>query len=856
MTDFLVQQAIQNIWCTPTQDQQQIIKLAKITRFGGVYSKVQVIWRQYSLPLPGTLFHVYQIGGISPSHLGLRVPQGPGVWVSMADSCMSQETIIDLYNINGIQSPRVLAWYTVTADGDLIVAVQHYQKVAIDYNTEDLFMRVYHNAYYGSDRRNNAVDFIEVAGGIMRNTDAILALQNKFQKASEKGTTYAFVNGYLVPSLNMLTVAVDDVAEYVYDGSIYSVEELQVSDLSAFDSTLDLKRKYLLHPATALKTTITYQDDIDFFIYKKDDAGRFQGLYFHRNAVDAVRMVTHADYAITLTYLAAYAASQEGWTDLNDLTIRMQMRKSGWRRPLINESNRIRELYKLPDSEILEAMIGIGATVPEWTAAHLEASGYTKVMRSSLANITPTLTQDALGYNAMASYLAPTPQFTKNVSGDFLVDIPLNLQYRSTVYEFDFQGLLLGWYLHTQGAVWRTQNASTHLVQIISGYGTTRLDERYGARTAAVDATLDYRMYSCAYHNGLPDNIWQDVTGSSAYVIGGVGNLNWVTPPSTTYTMVRSNRDFLGYDLLLPIQSGVLKFVLTSEQDRGTGFQNTLMQVPMGELDLFMNGRALVEDIDYFVRFPEVIIVNKKFIDHGAEAQKITIRFCGHSQANMERAVYGDRGFVSHGVLSNNDRFDVRDGKVLHIAVGGAVYDRTELKFAETSSAVIVPGVENGSPYVVRDIVVPMRGTTNAKTYELRDAALLVDKHVSDYLTTKLPPPTFTDVDVIPSLYPVYSPFCSALIDDLKNGILTDARINEQYNDDTLRDMCKFYEQYLEFEPTRAPNTVDPDYVSVQAYYKDVVTDLTLFQYRFLSRAVSLYLNNAVVLSHYVTATV
>ena len=855
MSDYLVQQAVQNIWCTPTQDMQQIIKLAKITRFGGVYTKVAVMWRQYNLPVANVLFHVYQVGGISPRHLGLTMPAVAGLWLKMSDVCMKEASVVDLYNLKGVQSPRTLCWYTITEDADLVIAVQACDKLDINYNTEDLFMRVYHNAYFGSVRRDPTVDFIVVKGGVLKSTDAILALQNDFNIWAAKGPTYAFVNGYLVDKIDLLTVKVNDVAEFLYDGAIYASEEILVGDLAVFDSTLDVKRKYLLHPLSALKTTITYQDDVDFFAYVKDVNGRYKGVYFHRNAQDAIRQVTHADYALCIAYLAAYAEDQN-WPDINAVTIRIQMRKSGWRRPLVNEANRVKELYKLPDAEILAAMVGVDATVPEWQAATLEASKYTEIMRSGIKQITPTIAQAAYGYNAMSQLLAPTPQFTQNINGQTVADIPVNLQYRSTVFEYDFQGKLLGWYAHTIGGTWAAVNANTHLVEILTGYGVTQLDERYGYQALQVDPAFDYRMYICGIYNNLPDNNWQDVTGDPIYVINAANTLTWLTSANTTYTMVRSNRDFLCYNLNLPVQRGVIDFVLSSEQKRSNGYVNTLMQVAMGELDIFMNGHALVEGVDYIVNFPLVVIINKRYIDLTKANQLITVRFCGHSQKDMTRNDLGDRGFVSHGVLSNNNRFDIRDDKVLHIAIGGAVYDRSELSFAETHSGVNVPGVPNGSPYVIRDVVVPLRGTTNAKTYESRALALITDQHVSDYLTLKLPAPTFTELDVIPSLYPIYSPFTSALIDDLKSGLFNDNRINGQYSDDVLRDMCQYYEKYLPFEPTREPNAVDLDFVSVQPYYKDVVTDLPLFQYRFLYRAVDLYLNNAASLSRFVTATV
>ena len=40
-----------------------------------------------------------------------------------------------------------------------------------------------------------------------------------------------------------------------------------------------------------------------------------------------------------------------------------------WHRPLINEHSRIKELYKLSDDMIMQAMVGALANIPEWQAS-------------------------------------------------------------------------------------------------------------------------------------------------------------------------------------------------------------------------------------------------------------------------------------------------------------------------------------------------------------------------------------------------------------------------------------------------------------------------------------------------------
>ena len=59
MFDYLVNHAIKNAWCTPGQDKQAIVRLAKITPFDGVWNYFTSLWRQIALPVKTTKFHVY-----------------------------------------------------------------------------------------------------------------------------------------------------------------------------------------------------------------------------------------------------------------------------------------------------------------------------------------------------------------------------------------------------------------------------------------------------------------------------------------------------------------------------------------------------------------------------------------------------------------------------------------------------------------------------------------------------------------------------------------------------------------------------------------------------------------------------
>lgn len=850
--DFLVDHALKNVWCTPNQDLQSIVKPARLTPINGVWNTVRVLWRKHRLPEQSVRFHVYQIGQLHPLLMGLF--ESDNKWSTLAEACNQKKMIIDVYSAKGVQMPRTQCWFMITLDKNLILAVKEQDKIAFDLNTEDLFIRVYSNAYFHSNRSDPLNDYIEVRGGVVNTTNDILVLQNRFNDLSAlPGAVYAFVNGMKVNAINLFSVRPDDAVEYIYDSSILQVLDFPVDSLLTFDSTLDNKFKYLLHYPGAGNNTIDFHDDVDVFIYKPGLNGNSKGIYYHRNQPDALRMLSHKDYSIPSAYVVAYADAQPDWTVPEQLTVRLHIRKSGYDRFLIDEDNRIKELYKLPDEKIVAAMIGIDATVVNWTAASLEDSFYTELMRKNLIGVTRQLTQDAYGYNAISKLLGDTPTAIRDVNGNLGIDVPHGLFRNSTAYEYDINGKLLDYHFHNLGTVYLARNAAAKLVEMVAGVGDFILDEVYGDMVVTLDPTADYRMYVCPKVNGVPTNVWVDVTGGGQYA--KINNtLTWLINPTEFYPLVRSNKKILTYTLQLNADDGLLRFSFNTDQKRGDVTTRWVMQIPMGELDLWLNGYSLIEDVDYVVNFPEVVIINKKYLSNPlTQTQRIDIRFSGFCTNTLQRFKPNDRGFIKYGVLSHNNRFDIRDDKVMRIVVGGKCMHRDSLSFSESDSSVTVPNALNGVPYMLRDIVVPLKGVAVDDTYTLRAKSKVIDQRISDYLSVMIPEAEQTGPNVIETLYPVYSPFCCKIIYDLINGDLVDARMTQNYNDTVVTQICQPYEYLLNYDPTQEGHTLDGKYVIVHPHNLTTTLTMNLYQYKFVLRVIRLYLNDTVTLNNFVT---
>lgn len=846
MKNYLVDHALKNVWCAPRQDRQFILALQRITPSLGEFNDVKVLWERLPLPEHGPLFHVYQIGQNTPYIFGLFMETGK--WVRASDLCNKEKLIVDFYVDNGRQFPRGEAWFMVTRDRNLIVAVKINDAIA-PLGKEQLYLRVYSNAWYSTPEAHPTNDFVKVMGGLIQDKTQYSTIMTAYQEHATRptGHAYLFHNGMYVSGALPNEVLVGETLEWVYDSSIYKVVDFKLSDLPTFDSELDKKRKYLAHPPKAGSNAIDYRDDIDFFIHQPSGYTARKGLYYHKNNEDAVRMVTHADYSLPVEYVQNYIA--EGGAGLNSLDcyLRIHVRRSGFDRPLVFEANRIHELYKLDDAAILAAFQGVNALVDEWRVANLEYSYYTELMRSYYQDVDLELVRDAYGYNAMSCLAGQTPQRPTGLLGDVKAKLPEGLWEQAGVYEYDKDGLLLSVNDHTAGQTYVVRDqVNTKLIEAVNGQGGLGFEQWFGKPVGLrLDPNCEYRVYRTPRGYVPGTRPWADVTGSDMYqIVDGV--LVWTNNQPYDYLIV-SDKKFVTYAFDLTYRDHLLKFSLRGNDASGNF---SVMEIPPARVDVWMNQRALIEGLDYYVKFPQVVICNKEYLNQeDPYVQKIVVRMTGFCTTDLKREPIGDVGFVKNKLLSRNNRFDIRDDKVIRCVVEGRVYHRDQLGFAEENSGVSVAGVRDGAPYVVEEVFVPLRGITPYETQVLRSEAQETDKRVRDYLSVFLPEPEQTGLVATPRFHHLYSPFLAKVIYDIKNGVL---EIDSMYRPDKqILEELEPYKYLLPYDPCIFG--FDTNYVRVHPHDKTTQIEVTEQERAYLVRVNRLLLASRCELSYFIT---
>jgi hypothetical protein len=568
-------------------------------------------------------------------------------------------------------------------------------------------------------------------------------------------------------------------------------------------------------------------------------------------------MVTHRDYAVPVPYVAAYVQSVPAWNSVDELQLVIHVRKAGYVRPLIYEANRIKDLYRMSDNDVVGAMIGLNATVDVWKAASLENSKYCALMRANLGEIDRESVQKAYGYNGVSKLVGDSPLLTEVNSNIRTVKIPVALQEGCTVYEYDADGLLLEWHAHSNSTIYVCQNQNTRLTEVVGGSGGIGLDISRNQQSSALNLDYNYRFYTSPIVAGVSTNVWTDVTGTGAYsIVNGVAT--WAVSLQNFDTLVVSNKKHLAYATEYLINNGIINFTLREFRTDLSDYRT--LRIPLGELDIFLNGRSLIRGLDYIVNFPTVVITNKEYLkDVDTRTQRITVRHFGFCKNDMTLEDPPDVGYVQYGVLSLNNKFDIREDKVSRIIVDGKLYHPSELIYAEEDFDVHVTDVKNGSPYAIRDIIVPMNtylhtasGAYIDPTFELREESRITDTAISNYLSLKIPEKNPVEPSAIPDLYKIYSPFFSRIINDLMAGVLTDAQFTQHYSDQFVKDKCAPYETWLTYDPLLLANKVDHNYVIIHPHHYDHYVSLGIYNYKFLYRVARVYGGELIDLSSFV----
>lgn len=892
MSNLLRDHALKNVWCTPQQDNQYIIKPVRIGPAHGNIGTVTVHNVSHTLPnstqVPLKRYAVFDIGPLAPWLVNF--PLTMHKWYSVDELMNTRNIDIWLYKKTGFRIPSGLGYIKRAADNGYILAVEHtgFFSWDLEQPDEQLYIRVYSNAFFRTTRFRDGgytstppqylgVEYIHGKVGTTITTSALqsfIVSRLAVQQASmtdAKGGLYAFADGELIwPLQGSQSFTAGQYAEVVWDMSIYRSKQIFLEDMPQFTSTVDGKAKYIVLPwLDSTEDNIEYHDDVDFYLCRGN-----RGVYMHRNAVDAVRQLTNASYSVPVDHVAAYVTDNP-WLDVNDPRfpatskpyILMRFRKSGYERTVVEENSYLKELIKLGETEVMSALTGNAATVPEWRAENIEADAYNQIMSAWTPDVvTNDLAYEAYGYNQSAKMLLPVDLTASNngsTTGPLFFEPPPQFDDVTAVM-FDQNGGLLrvrgssgGATMQSAVAAGKPEQRVQHAKLIKGKLGTNALNSSfYDMLTVSNGKPVreqGFRCYMCTRLAGdVPDNDWRVVEENEGiWSVSADGlSIEWdeaAVTSFTGYTAVRFGNHVV-YSQSLAFQDeedGVITFE-TSTMCTVAGASETVVEyIPYAMMLVFSEGKLLVEGIDYYVDWPRVVVVRKY------QAKNVSLILAGLCNDDLTRDTVSEAGFTYRSILSADANWHIRNDRNVIVNVGGNVVRPETVQGFESYWEVDPPYLQLGQayPYSVIDVVQqvePVIGITHdtvndrAVSTELRGR---VEAFMTDHMDYEVP----TDPNVTIEKWKLYSPLISRVINEMLAGRLSIDKSMDEMSTQEVQDLVDTWIWMKDFDPIT--NNYDSENAVVLAHNYDTQQGVTLNQYMFVKRLIDLYFNGEINLS-------
>lgn len=136
MHEFLVNHALENVWCNPRQDNQFVVAPKRISVRGGALNRITVMDTEVAFPIQRQKFHVFSVGQVDPWVLGLlrQVPLWlQQRWYSFAEAVNASNMEITIYNANGVVLPRNKTFYMFIDEQTLVFAVHEDKRFKVNF---------------------------------------------------------------------------------------------------------------------------------------------------------------------------------------------------------------------------------------------------------------------------------------------------------------------------------------------------------------------------------------------------------------------------------------------------------------------------------------------------------------------------------------------------------------------------------------------------------------------------------------------------------------------------------------------------------------------------------------------------
>lgn len=830
LTTLTISRAVADVWAGPQQDRQLTFIPSRMSTSKGALNTLRLPWGQIEMPVQGRRFVIYEMGQVGPQALGFDEMLAD--WSLLSDVAQRQEMVVCAH-INSRVLRNGSIYIKRNRNRNLIIAVDHTDFKDLLESDFPLYFRMYSNLWFNTTAGAASSGIKILTKRIETPTDA-----SNFQVeyngiiAENTGNVFCYVNGVYRDELTASDMAVGSVAEILLDYSGVGHFDVPIKDLKHFESTMDKKRKYIIQQPDNGRNNIDYFDDLEIYICTPSLDGNNNpvniGVYYPHVMETNTRQLTHRDYSIESLLVKNIMLNQVEDITYKDSFIRVFLREGDNAMPPIMDGQYVKDLYLLDKEERLDLMVGTNSVIPQWNVRNLESSQVSKWMNTAARDLTIENLRDVYSYHGIQS-LIEAPKVNGSVA-----ELPPIMHKGGLVFMYNADGLLVET---------RTVNSSGNVslpvgvtyVETVPGIAASGGKGLEHPSVQSKDPVSDYAQ-ELVYKDS--SGAWHLAVEGDDYTYDLVNRVvNWNSARFADTKIKRLAGRYYTRDIVLSDTEMTTKLPIFENNDV------PLCNIPIGRLDVWINGKKGIRNLDYVDEYPNFRVLNRNF--YNADTINVKILFHGLSEDRARNKI----GILKHRLLTYNESYDISHNRIPEIIVKGMVTDKTRVDFSETRTGNMEARYPEGSPYSV-DYFVSHIPQADLKLLSLsKSEELALNKRIEDYFTVRFPEEPIDANVVIPEKYSVTSALMHALIEDILNGTINITY--DEISDSAVAAICAPY-LYIRNADLISKDWVDWDYVDIHPSGRVDTITINQRSYAFLRAVNRLYLDNRTNLNGYI----
>ena len=808
----------ENVFSNDPVDNVIKYKLHRLTPASGVIGTFNVFEVGVDVPKTGDRYHIYALGNINLIRIGIS-PEVRSVlqqnWVPLAGASAVGRLTIRIISEDGLIASNNDCFVSEMISGNILIAIKSKLKADIPLAKEPVYLTTYRNAYLGTDGSLVYKSKAIVNDGAEELIDIITGYPS-----SDNSTSF-IVNGLFYTGLPRDSLRVQDTIDAAMDDTVESIITHSLDSLYTFKSTLHDTYKYILPYKTSPSTKIRYHNETDIYVTGITSVGNRVGVLYANLQEDDVTMITNDYYGVKtdkVQYLLNKLSDRLG--TLTSPAITMVVRHMSNPRTIIPSRVRMDVLHKLPVKDVLNLLSPSSVNLNLWLAANLEADYYTR----SMGNILTSSKEDvdlslvALGLHAMMYFEGKGVMIPDTAS----VKVPICYVPAFTLYSYN-NGTLVSKVGRTNDYNLTVSN-DIDVLEFIPGIHNDAFATRINDGTT-VPVNTEYSIY-----------------------IKDINTLTEVTGDATKYTIVdnkiRRTSGFLRSFYISKVTQCFNRDYLLGD----TFYKDNAMVIPVVDgngdyvyelystIEVSLNGKWLMDTVDFKVDLPYISITNSEFIDHSKDKQLVHVRSYGVGRFDTKSTTHV--GVVTDGAISVlNDITSVHPGNTI------VTYNGTRRLLDHYKG---ISNLPNGTLYTLSYPNIPTARSFLVDQRILKNNANVTDGSIRDLLLSKynaVPIPTGAGEMVL------VSPFIAKMLHIILDR--SDSTLDVINSPSLIDTFCASYVYLLDYEPGVMLTTELKSHITTIPHGRGTVVRVSSIKYNLISDIITHY-NLVIPLTNYI----